>query len=185
MCLIKAYKVLLNNMNVLCEHSQNLHRHVISFQASNESCTKPEVQIFFLSSVKICGPGIYCLLNFFLLFFNKDTRAVWREWFNFFFNKLLCKRTEKDGKSSSGSESLPKSNETRPRSVTLDTNASLNSLHKLVINSTKNTLQSAVFLQTIPSNENNSSNAGSITPEEDSSFKINGNTSWQAENTSL
>ena len=162
--------VLLNNMKVSLEHPQsfNLHSfHFISFQAFNKSCTKPEVQIFFLSSVKICGPGIYCLLNFFLLFFNKDTRAVWRNWFQYCYNKLCCKRTEKDGKSSSGSENLPKSNinETRPRSVTLDTNASLNSLHKLVVNSTSNTFPRAVRLETLQSNENNSSIAGSVSPE--------------------
>lgn len=150
------------------EYLHKVHEYFHCLKPSNGSCPKPEVRIFFLSSVKICGPGIYCLLNFFLLFFNKDTRAVWRKWLD---NILLCKRTEKDEKPSSGpSVVLPtNNNRTRPRSCTLDTNASLNSLHKLSTYSTR--------LETLRSNEDSTSIAGSISPKEDSPLQINGNTS--------
>jgi hypothetical protein len=131
------------------------------FQTFKKSCPNPGVQIFFLSSVKICGPGIYCLLNFFLLFFNKDTRAVWRKWYHI----LVCKNKEKEDKSSSGPVNLP----SRPRSCTIDTNASLNSLHKISVYSTR--------LEPLCTNTNSTSIAGSCSPKEGSPLN-NGNSSW-------
>lgn len=138
-------------------------------QTSNESCSKPEIQIFFLSSVKICGPGIYCLLNFFLLFFNKDTRAVWRKWFKNVHNLLFCKCMENDGKEPSDPHVLPINRDQRPRSCTLDTNASLNSLQTLSVYSTR--------LKTLEQNQETASLSKSTPPNDDPPLQINGDAS--------
>lgn len=82
----------------------------------------PESQIFILSSVQICAPGFYCLINFFLLFFNKDTRHVWKKWCKVF--SICCpgKKTDKDETDLPNVSGSLMKNEEQTRSSTLETN---------------------------------------------------------------
>ena len=75
---------------------------------------------------------------------------------------------EKDGKNTESEKRLTPKNGTRPRSHTLDTNASINSLHWLSPNTLyeTRTLTTDVPLDKRPSNPESRSIVGSITPKE-------------------
>ncbi|XP_028394257.1 uncharacterized protein LOC114518430 [Dendronephthya gigantea] len=152
------------------EYIHKVHEYFECLKTYDKNCPRPEVQIFFLSSVRICGPGIYCLLNFFLLFFNKDTRRVWRKWLQFGYSIVFCKRMEKDAEDTKTAERLT-------TTYTLNTNGSFNSLQRFSPNTIcqSNTLTKAVHLNTLRSNSRPI--AGSITPKEDCPLNINGDTS--------
>ena len=47
---------------------------------TDKCCSKPDRPKFFLSSMKILTPGLFCLVTFFLLFYTNETLSIWRGW---------------------------------------------------------------------------------------------------------
>ena len=70
-----------------------------------------------------------------LLFCNKDTRNVWKKWFIWVYNMFLCRCEQTDGKKYStnlskktGRSRSLENKDSRVRSFTIETNASMDSL---------------------------------------------------------